>query len=286
MKIHKSLLLLICVLLLFGGTSCHDPANGYVNSGRGKLAKGNLDGALADFTKAIELKPDYSQAYYERGTVRYKQKNLDGALSDFTKAIELKADVARSYGDRGNVKGAQGDAEGAMADYSKSIELDPTNTFVYHLRGFLYYDTHESTNALADLRKPASLDTSERDYTHFYIWLARARLGEEAAAMDELEDYRQNRKGGPTDDWAGSVLAYLAGQLSESELFKAAESEDVTKTSEQQCEAYFYAGSKRLIDGDKMTAANYFQKCLATGHVGFSEYQSAAAELKFLKEAK
>ena len=53
---------------------------------------------------------------------------------------------------------------------------------------------------------------------------------------------------------------------------------------EQKCEARFYAGSRRLIDGDMPGAKDLFQKCLATDVKSSTEYESAAAELEALKK--
>ena len=47
-----------------------------------------LDGAFADYGKTIEVKPQYSQAYYYRGVLKFNQKDFEGAITDFTKAIE------------------------------------------------------------------------------------------------------------------------------------------------------------------------------------------------------
>jgi tetratricopeptide (TPR) repeat protein len=63
---------------------------GYKKGGR------DLDGAIADFTKAIELKPDYAEAYYFRGLAKQAKRDLDGATTDFTKAIELKPGYAEA----------------------------------------------------------------------------------------------------------------------------------------------------------------------------------------------
>jgi len=61
-----------------------------------------LDGAIADLTKAIELKPDFADAYNNRGIAKHakgegwptgdsrRTKLLDGAIADLTKAIKLK----------------------------------------------------------------------------------------------------------------------------------------------------------------------------------------------------
>ena len=75
---------------------------------------------------------------------------------------------------------------------------------------------------------------------------------------------------------------YRVTALSEADFFKAAEAGDVNTDREQKCEAYFYAGSRRLIEGDRKTAREYFQQCLGTGVTSFTEYQSAGVELKAL----
>jgi len=56
-------------------------------------AKGELSGSLADFDKAVKLKPDSVDAYIGRGKFRYKQGDPNSALADYKKAIELKPDL-------------------------------------------------------------------------------------------------------------------------------------------------------------------------------------------------
>jgi tetratricopeptide (TPR) repeat protein len=70
-----------------------DPAHIYFKSGYAKGAR-DIDGAIADFTKAIEANPKYAEAYYYRGLARHAKRDLDGAIADFTKAVELKPDFA------------------------------------------------------------------------------------------------------------------------------------------------------------------------------------------------
>jgi tetratricopeptide (TPR) repeat protein len=79
---------------------------------------------IADYSKAIELKPDWAAAYYyNRGIAENAKGDLDGAIADYSKAIALKPDDADAYSNRGVAKRAKGDLDGANADYSKASEL-------------------------------------------------------------------------------------------------------------------------------------------------------------------
>ena len=60
-------------------------------------------------TKAIELRPDYADAYCFRGRAYRSQGEHDRAIEDSTKAIELKPDYAEAYYIRGAAYISQGE---------------------------------------------------------------------------------------------------------------------------------------------------------------------------------
>src|SRR5258705_124712 len=122
MNSSKSILSLITVLWLVAGTAFGDVANEYINRGNARYGKGDLDGALADYDKAIELNPKDALAYYNRGNVKDKTGDVDGALADYGKAIKLKPKDALAYYNRGNAKYRKGDLDGALADANKAVE--------------------------------------------------------------------------------------------------------------------------------------------------------------------
>ena len=55
-----------------------------------KRAKRDLDGALADYDKAIELKPDSATFYHNRGVAKRDKGRIGSAQIDFSKEIELR----------------------------------------------------------------------------------------------------------------------------------------------------------------------------------------------------
>ena len=69
--------------------------------------KGNQNdhyGAIADYTKAIEINPNNADAYTNRGVVKYDLKDSSGAIADHTKAIEINPNFADAYNNRGVAK--------------------------------------------------------------------------------------------------------------------------------------------------------------------------------------
>ena len=78
------ILLLFIPLVSFGQT-----AEEYYQSGYDKDEAGDYNGAIADYTKVIELNPNYADAYFSRGLSKSDLKDLTGACADWKKAASL-----------------------------------------------------------------------------------------------------------------------------------------------------------------------------------------------------
>jgi hypothetical protein len=63
-----------------------------------------FDAAVASYDKAIALKPDYAEAYYNRGNALQELKQFDAAVASYDKAIALKPDYAEAYYNRGHLR--------------------------------------------------------------------------------------------------------------------------------------------------------------------------------------
>jgi tetratricopeptide (TPR) repeat protein len=51
--------------------------------------EGKFDLAIADFTKAIQIKPNVAEAYFFRGLAYKKKGEIDKAIIDFKKAKDI-----------------------------------------------------------------------------------------------------------------------------------------------------------------------------------------------------
>ncbi len=77
-----------------------------------------------DLDKAIELNPDFDEAYLLRAEEKRKLKDFSGAISDFSKAINLNPNNAKAYHERAKIKYYNMQkTEEACADWKKASEL-------------------------------------------------------------------------------------------------------------------------------------------------------------------
>lgn len=73
--------------------------------------------AIADFSKAIAVYPEYSYAYLNRGVVYLQTGKYTQSMSDLTRAIELNPQDVRPYLGRGMVYEALNNFDAARRDY-------------------------------------------------------------------------------------------------------------------------------------------------------------------------
>lgn len=101
--------------------------------------KKQYDKAIADYSKAIDLLPFYSELYDERGGSYAENGDYDLAIADFNKAVELNVQNVRAYFFRGCTNLLKGNhikispsvakvcLQEAIADFTKTIELSSDN---------------------------------------------------------------------------------------------------------------------------------------------------------------
>jgi tetratricopeptide (TPR) repeat protein len=157
---YLNLQLLFLLLLIVCSAHAQEPrsADDFSQRGISRFEKNDLEGAIADFTKAIELNGnELGYCFYFRGMALYRLGRLDEAIADLSKAITLKSH-ARFYGDRGNLLAQRGDFDGAIADLNKAIEIEPKFAKAYGDRGIVRLMRGEEMAAESDFKKCFELD--------------------------------------------------------------------------------------------------------------------------------
>jgi len=120
--------------------------------------QGQYELAIADYTKAIEIKPHHAYAYYNRGLIFKRQSKYDLAIVDNNKAIEINPGFVKAYNNRGNVFQEQGRYELAIADYNKALEINPDYAEAYNNRGNVFQRQGQYDLAITDYNKAIEIN--------------------------------------------------------------------------------------------------------------------------------
>jgi tetratricopeptide (TPR) repeat protein len=125
--------------------------------------KGTIDpAALEACTKALNTEPlnalGLAQTLTNRGVIRFAAQDQDGALRDFSAAIDKKPDYALAYLNRAGVRLLARDFEQARSDADRSLQLDNTNARAWLMRGGANEMLGRTAQAYKDYQMAAKLD--------------------------------------------------------------------------------------------------------------------------------
>ncbi len=158
----------------------------YLNRAEAKHAAGDLSGALADYTRCLDLEPGQVMATANRGSVRFELGDPKTAIDDYTRAIGLQADYVKAWNLRGLARERLGDREGARADYDEALRIQPSYPLARSNRGFLRRNQGDLDGALEDAETALRADPSSGPayILRASVFRARGRLD---AAMSDLD---------------------------------------------------------------------------------------------------
>lgn len=136
----------------------------YFNNGLTKFDAKDYQGAITDFTQAIELNINDATYYNNRGSAKSNLKDYQSAITDFIQAIELNPNEAAYYHNRGLVKSNLKDYQSVIADCTQAIELNPNNAIYYNSRGDAKYNLKDYQGAVTDYTQAIELNSAKAIY--------------------------------------------------------------------------------------------------------------------------
>jgi eukaryotic-like serine/threonine-protein kinase len=110
-----------------------------------------------EFSRAIELNPEYAQAYRNRGVARLRIGKLQEAEEDLTTALTHGAPAIQIHLLRAEVRDKRGDAQGTKADKEAAVDLTPELEGDYLIRG-LSRIAKDPKGAIADFQAAAKIN--------------------------------------------------------------------------------------------------------------------------------
>ena len=155
----------------------------WYNTGRSKIHLGDLENAIADFDRFIDLAPGDPDGYYRRGICRIRRGDWDDAIADFIEAKSLNPDLSVDcYSWIGFAKGWKQDYHGALEAYGCSLALNPDFVPVYYYRGVTEALQGNHDSAIGDFNRFLELDP-EHAGTYLQLGSVKAAQGDYDGAI-------------------------------------------------------------------------------------------------------
>jgi tetratricopeptide (TPR) repeat protein len=155
--------------------------------GEEKYIKGDLQGAIKDFSQAIVLNPNYAEAYDGRGKARYRLGDNKGAVADLNEALRINPNYAEAYINRGNARDELGDSQGALADYNAALRINPSDAIAYYNRGITRSRLGDTQSAVADYTEALRINPNLCQ-AYGNRGLARYELGDKQGAIVDFNE--------------------------------------------------------------------------------------------------
>jgi tetratricopeptide (TPR) repeat protein len=100
---------------------------------------GNYEAAIAHYTRALQIKPDFAEAHNNMGSALVEQGKLKKAMSHFNRALQTRPNYAEAHNNLGAAFYKQGRLKKAIHHYSEALGIRP-----------FYAEAHNNLGAALD----------------------------------------------------------------------------------------------------------------------------------------
>jgi tetratricopeptide (TPR) repeat protein len=107
------------------------------------------DDALAHYDRAIQIKPEYAEAWGNKAITLYELKLYDDALAHYDRAIQIKPEYAEAWGNKGIVLNELKLHNDALAHYDRAIQIKPEYAEAWNNKGIVLNELKLHDDALA-----------------------------------------------------------------------------------------------------------------------------------------
>jgi tetratricopeptide (TPR) repeat protein len=193
------------LLPLSAGTAVAQPlfqlsqttADDYFNQGSLKLQRGDQEGAIADFNKALRLDPTKSEAIQAKIKEAFTQRlqEAEEANQGFrpdsqenpAADVYLGSEKAQTDVNRAMAQHQQGDYEGAIATLTSAIQAEPKLSLAYAARAYVRADKGDLQGSIADYTEAIRLDPKLKIQLLAFRAFSFLRAGNVQSALQDAE---------------------------------------------------------------------------------------------------
>ncbi|MDP6908408.1 MAG: tetratricopeptide repeat protein [Flavobacteriales bacterium] len=115
------------------------------------------DDAQAEYDKAIEVDPNFVEAYVKRGGLKFQKIEFPAAMEDYNRAVEISENLVEMHEYKASIKKVLADFEGSKIEGSKADYMNTKLAEALYHRGHLKRFMEDNGGGCTDLRRSLDL---------------------------------------------------------------------------------------------------------------------------------
>jgi tetratricopeptide (TPR) repeat protein len=146
----------------------------------------NLDLAIANFQKVLEINPKDFMAWFNIGNIYKEKEDYDSEIESYKKALLIKPDHVQSYNNMGRALKAKGDLTAAIEQFTEALNIKPDFAEAHFNLGIALHETGDLDGSIKSYQQACKI---KPDYikAHFNMGNALKDCGDLDAAIKSYE---------------------------------------------------------------------------------------------------
>jgi len=145
-------------------------ASEWLYKGNSLFADAKFEEAIEAYSKAINIKPDYHEAWNNKGIALRKLERYEEAIEAYDKAIEIKPDYHDAWYNKGIALGKLERYEEAIEAYDKAIVIKPDSHEAWNNKGGALDDLERYEEAIEAYNKAIEIKPDSHEAMNNKAW--------------------------------------------------------------------------------------------------------------------
>jgi tetratricopeptide (TPR) repeat protein len=141
------------------------------NLGLAYESRGDLQQAIVQYRKAVEIRPDLETSHFNLATVLARSGDIEGARRSFEEALRVRPDYPEALNNLGNVLILQGKVGEAIERYRRAVALDPGYASAHTNLAIVLGRAGDAPGAIGELRTALGLQPDDPSSMNLLAWL-------------------------------------------------------------------------------------------------------------------
>jgi len=183
----KHLIAIVVVLTLFGCEDKDTRLQSFLLKGNEEINKGDTEKALYYYSEAVKLDSCFVDALNNAGTIHHKAQRFKEAIVSYSRAIECKPDYSQAWFNRANSYYESGEYYNALKDIDHLTAATPDSSLVYFLKGLVLVKLADYSKSVDAFEEALKLGYPKEIECRINIATSKVFMKEYDAAKLELE---------------------------------------------------------------------------------------------------